>query len=319
MSEFSIIAEYFSRHALPAGELGVGDDCAIVSPPIGQQLVICVDTLVAGRHFPTDTPAHAIGYKAVAVNLSDLAAMGATPHSILLALSLPSVDTGWLHDFSDGLYQACDDFGVRLIGGDTTKSPTLTMSITATGFVQAGKAIRRDGAKLGDVICVSGRLGSAAFALHHANSPLQSALDYPMPRVLLGQRLADFAHAMIDVSDGLLQDLGHILTASNVRGELYLERIPLADTLAALGFNTAMNYALAGGDDYELCFSLSEANLAKFTALYPDTPIYPIGRITATQNPTQKITQNPHENAPLICYHNGVPFFVHATGFNHFA
>ncbi|OOR89652.1 thiamine-phosphate kinase [Moraxella caviae] len=320
MSEFSLIADYFSRHA-PNDGLGVGDDCAIITPPANQVLVACADTLISGRHFPIDTAPHAIGYKAVAVNLSDLAAMGARPHSILLALSLPSMDKAWLGEFSRGLYEICDEFGVQLIGGDTTKSPTLTISVSAFGFMTADKAVKRSGAKIGDVICVSGQLGSAAFALQNPNSPLQHTLDYPVPQVALGQILADFAHAMIDVSDGLAQDLGHILTASDVGAELYLEQIPLHPLLQTLPFETAMRHALAGGDDYQLCFTISPDNLEKLKNKHPNLPIFPIGKITKTRTQhtlIQNNTQNTVQNLRLICYHKGEIFPINAAGFNHF-
>ena len=163
MAEFSIIDTYFNRKTLSSIDLGVGDDSALLTPPPQQQLVICADTLVAGRHFPLDTNPHAIGWKSVAVNLSDIAAMGAKPHSILLALSLPQIDHDWLKGFSQGLFDCCDQFGVSLIGGDTTQSPHLTISVTALGWIEQGKSVLRSGAKVGDYICVSGTVGDAAF------------------------------------------------------------------------------------------------------------------------------------------------------------
>jgi len=177
MAEFSIIDTYFNRRNAHSVDLGVGDDSALLTPPPQQQLVICADTLVAGRHFPLDTDPHAIGWKSVAVNLSDIAAMGATPHSILLALSLPQIDHAWLKAFSQGLYDCCDQFGVSLIGGDTTQSPHLTLSVTALGWVDQGNAVPRSGAQPGDFICVSGTVGAAAVALDHLGHPLQKRLD----------------------------------------------------------------------------------------------------------------------------------------------
>ena len=202
MAEFSIIDTYFNRQKLSDDDLGVGDDSALVNPPPGHQLVICADTLVAGRHFPYDTSPHAIGWKSVAVNLSDIAAMGAKPHSILLALSLPQIDHAWLKGFSQGLYDCCDQFGVSLIGGDTTKGPHLALSVTAMGWIEAGKAVTRSGAQVGDLIVVSGTVGDAAFALQHLGHSLQQRLDYPTPRCELGHLLKGLAHSMIDISDG---------------------------------------------------------------------------------------------------------------------
>ena len=162
MAEFSIIDTYFNRQNFSAVDLGVGDDSALLTPPPNHQLVICTDTLIAGRHFPLDTAAHAIGWKSVAVNLSDIAAMGAQPHSILLALSLPQIDHDWLKGFSQGLYDCCDQFGVSLIGGDTTQSPHLTITVTALGWIETGQAITRAGAQIDDLIVVTGSVGDAA-------------------------------------------------------------------------------------------------------------------------------------------------------------
>ena len=257
MAEFSIIETYFNRQNKNAVDLGVGDDSAVLTPPHGQQLVICADTSVAGRHFPMNTHPHSIGWKSVAVNLSDIAAMGAKPHSILLALSLPQIDHAWLSDFSQGLYDCCDQFGVSLIGGDTTQSPHLTITVTALGWIEQGQAVQRSGAKSGDYICVSGTVGDAAYGLAHLGHPLQQRLDYPTPRCELGLALKGLASSMIDVSDGLAQDLGHILKASQVGASIELNDLPLSETLRYLQHEQRYQYALAGGDDYELCFTMS--------------------------------------------------------------
>ena len=285
MAEFSIIDTYFNRQTVTSTDvnsvdLGIGDDSALLTPPPNQQLVICADTLVAGRHFPLNTAAHAIGWKSVAVNLSDIAAMGAKPHSILLALSLPQIDHDWLKGFSQGLYDCCDQFEVRLIGGDTTQSPHLTISVTALGWIETGKAVTRSGAQVGDLIVVSGTVGDAAFALQHLGHPLQQRLDYPTPRCQLGEMLKGLASSMIDVSDGLAQDLGHILHASHLGAKIDLDLLPLRPELTVLDDQQRWKYALAGGDDYELCFTISQQNYAKLLQLQPDVTTTIIGKIT---------------------------------------
>lgn len=305
MAEFSIIDTYFNRQNKNSVDLGVGDDSALLTPPLQQQLVICADTLVAGRHFPLDTDPHAIGWKSVAVNLSDIAAMGATPHSILLALSLPQIDHDWLKAFSQGLYDCCDQFGVSLIGGDTTQSPHLTLSVTALGWVEIGKAVPRSGAKPGDLICVSGTVGDAAFGLKHLGHELQQRLDYPTPRCTLGQALKGLANSMIDVSDGLAQDLGHILKASQVGATLGLEKLPISPALQALNDEQRWQYALAGGDDYELCFTISPQNYEKLLQKHLDVSISIIGSI-----------QQQHG---LTFEKDGVDHSLQFNGYQHFA
>ena len=279
MAEFSIIDTYFNRQKLSDDDLGVGDDSALVTPPPGHQLVICADTLVAGRHFPYDTSPHAIGWKSVAGNLSDIAAMGAKPHSILLALSLPQIDHAWLKGFSQGLYDCCDQFGVRLIGGDTTQSPHLTLSVTAMGWIEAGQAVTRSGAQVDDLVVVSGTIGDAAFGLQHLGHPLQQRLDYPTPRCELGHLLRGLAHSMIDISDGLAQDLGHILKASQVGAVLNLNELPISPALKSLPESQQLQYALAGGDDYELCFTISRQNYEKLLQLQPNVKTTIIGTV----------------------------------------
>ncbi|WP_180049505.1 thiamine-phosphate kinase [Acinetobacter sp. YH12144] len=305
MAEFSIIDTYFNRQNINSVDLGVGDDSALLTPPPQQQLVICADTLVAGRHFPLDTNPHAIGWKSVAVNLSDIAAMGAKPHSILLALSLPQIDHDWLKGFSQGLYDCCDQFGVSLIGGDTTQSPHLTISVTALGWVESGQAVPRSGAQIGDYICVSGQVGDAAFGLNHLGHRLQHRLDYPTPRCLLGQQLKGLANSMIDVSDGLAQDLGHILAASHVGAEIELDQLPIDHDVKQLQQEKQWQYALAGGDDYELCFTISPQNYKKLLQLELDVNISKIGQIT----PNLGIRYNNH----------GVDQVIKFKGYQHFA
>ena len=305
MAEFSIIDTYFNRKNANSVDLGVGDDSALLTPPPQQQLVICADTSVAGRHFPLDTHPHAIGWKSVAVNLSDIAAMGAKPHSILLALSLPQIDHHWLKDFSQGLYDCCDQFGVSLIGGDTTQSPHLTITVTALGWIETGQAVTRAGAQVGDLICVSGTVGDAAFALQHMGHPLQKRLDYPTPRCQLGQQLKGLASSMIDVSDGLAQDLGHILKASGVGAVLQLDQLPISSDIARLEQEKKWQLALAGGDDYELCFTISPQNYHLLAQQKLDVNLTIIGQIT--------------KNLGLTFFQNGVDYSIQFHGYQHFA
>lgn len=305
MAEFSIIDTYFNRKNANSVDLGVGDDSALLTPPPHQQLVICADTSVAGRHFPLDTHPHAIGWKSVAVNLSDIAAMGAKPHSILLALSLPQIDHGWLKGFSQGLYDCCDQFGVSLIGGDTTQSPHLTITVTALGWIESGKAVTRSGAQPGDFICVSGTVGDAAYGLLHLGHPLQKRLDYPSPRCQLGQQLKGLASSMIDISDGLAQDLGHILDASNAGAIVHLESLPVSAEVAKLEQEKKWQLALAGGDDYELCFTISPHNYQLLMQQKLDVNLTIIGQIT--------------QNLGLTYLQNGVNCSIQFHGYQHFA
>ena len=324
--EFDLIGRYFSiqkgnQHFV---DFSIGDDCAISSIPSDCELVSCIDTLIAGQHFPLSTSAYAIGYKSVAVNLSDLAAMGATPYAILLGISLPAklAQDDWLKPFAQGIADICNRFDVELIGGDTTQSNTLTISVTALGFVPTGQAITRGGAKVGDIICVSGEIGSASFALQQilnaqeserhnialqsiALQPiaLQPALDLPVPQVELGQKLRGFAHSMIDISDGLGQDLGHILTASKVGAVVDLASIPTHPRLQALPNSDKWQHQLNGGDDYQLCFTMSEQNFVKFNQQFSDK-IFAIGKIVT-------------ENGLRLTYNNQ-PIEFSITGYQHF-
>ena len=303
MSEFSIISRYFHHLTEQDIAVGIGDDCAVLSPEPDQQLVSCIDTLVAGRHFYVDADAHAIGWKSVAVNLSDLAAMGAKAHSILLALSLPSLDENWLAGFSQGVADCCRQYAVQLIGGDTTQSPTLTISISAMGWVPKQQAILRSGAKPGDLIAVTGEIGSAAYALRYPNSSLQRSLDYPIPQLEYGQALRGYASAMLDISDGLAQDLKHLLDASQVGAHVDFEQIPRAEALCALALAEQQALVLAGGDDYQLCFTISPEKLAEFqqkTAFRP----YIIGRI--------------QQDRHYQFFHQQQPFAIQQLGYQHF-
>ncbi|MDH3902375.1 MAG: thiamine-phosphate kinase [Xanthomonadales bacterium] len=240
-------------------KLGIGDDAAVLEVPVGHYLVAATDTLNSGTHFPVNTSPFDIGYKCLAVNLSDLAAMGAIPRWALLSLSLPEAAPEWVHLFSEGFNTLAKPHNVRLVGGDTTSGP-LSISLTALGIIEPGRQLMRSGANPGDLVVVSGTIGGAAHALEmlQAGKPVaeQHLLDRPQPRVNLGQGLAGHASACIDISDGLLADLGHILRASACGARIELEKLPQTDTLAVLEDETRWDYQLSGGDDYELLFTL---------------------------------------------------------------
>jgi thiamine-monophosphate kinase len=271
MSEFDLIARYFTRAAAPGSQttvLGIGDDCALVQPSAGMQLAISTDMLVEGRHFFPAADALALGHKCLAVNLSDIAAMGARPLAFTLALALPAARDDWLGPFSTGLLALADLHGCELIGGDTTKGP-LTISITIFGEVPAGSALRRDAAQAGDDIWVSGTLGDARLALAgYRNEIALDAADQqaaglrmhrPTPRIALGLALRGIAHAAIDISDGLSGDLGHILQRSGVGAVLDVDALPAGPVLRRQARALQRRFTLAGGDDYELCFTAPSA------------------------------------------------------------
>jgi thiamine-monophosphate kinase len=263
LSEFDLIARYFSGRGARRDDvlLGIGDDAALLTVPAGRQLAAAVDTLVAGRHFPAHTGAFDIGWKALAVNLSDLAAMGATPAWATLSLTLPAVDEAWLQAFADGFFALADTHHVALVGGDTTRGP-LSITVQAHGHVAPGAALRRDAAAPGQALFVSGTLGDAACALRQLQAGdavdtfVLQRLNRPEPRVTLGESLAGVAAAAIDISDGLLADLGHILDASGCGATLWPEQLPTSATLQHLSREQREAYQFDGGDDYELCFSL---------------------------------------------------------------
>jgi thiamine-monophosphate kinase len=274
LSEFDIIARYFTGKGPCRDDvvLGVGDDAALLAVPAGRQLVVAVDTLVAGRHFPVHTPAFDIGWKALAVNLSDLAAMGATPAWATLSLTMPAVDEAWLQAFADGFFALADQYGVALVGGDTTRGP-LSITVQLHGSIQPGKALRRDAAAPGQALFVSGTLGDAAWALQQLKAAgtvdafALERLNRPEPRVALGELLAGVAAAAIDISDGLLADLGHILDASHCGATLWPERLPASASLQSLPRDQRQAYQFSGGDDYELCFSVAPERRAELEEL----------------------------------------------------
>lgn len=315
-SEFDLIRQFFTRET-PSAILGVGDDAALLVPTPGMQLAVSTDMLVEGRHFaPQDGPG-SIGHKALAVNLSDMAAMGATPRWVTLALALPAADEVWLRGFASGFFSLAQKFGVELVGGDTTRGP-LNICVQIIGEVPAGQASRRDGAQAGDEIWVSGVLGDAALALANLQRrvelmPLEAAsclprLRVPQPRVALGLALRGVASSAIDISDGLLADLGHILECSGVGAEIHFEALPLSEVASRyIEQEAVQNCVLAGGDDYELCFTAPSEKHAEVLAIAQQIglPLACIGRT--------------NESAGLNVLRAGLPMTIKATGYDHFS
>jgi len=316
MSEFDLIRRYFTR-ATPGALLGVGDDAALLQASAGNALAVSTDMLVSGTHFLPDTDPFLLGHKTLAVNLSDLAAMGAAPRWATLAIALPEADEAWLAQFSAGFFALADQYGVELVGGDTTRGP-LNLCVTIFGEVPAQQALRRSGAQVGDEIWVSGRLGDAALALAHLQdritlsaaelSACLPALHQPQPRVALGLALRGVATGAIDISDGLLADLGHILEASQVGAQLDFAALPTSPVLYGhLSSPLARQCVLSGGDDYELCFTVPAARHAELPEIAArlNLPLTSIGKIVAGRGCIV------HDAA-------GNPLNVEAGGYDHF-
>ena len=296
MNEFALIERYFKRAPRNADvRIGIGDDGAVIAPAPGLEYVMTVDMLVEGRHFRAGADPRGIGHKTLAVNLSDLAAMGALPRFVLLAGALPESDPDWVAAFMEGFDALAREYDVELIGGDTTRGPR-TLCVTAIGELPGGTAITRSGASPGDVVYVSGRLGDAALALaardgrvdieQSSLGALERRLDEPQPRVALGVALRGVASAALDVSDGLTGDLSHVLAASRVGASLALRALPMSDDLRQMmeggQRELALGCVLAGGDDYEICFTASPAmrERVESIALALSLPLTPIGAIT---------------------------------------
>jgi thiamine-monophosphate kinase len=312
--EFSLIARIRQRAAQRDDvALGIGDDAALLRPAVGHELVATADTLNAGVHFPPGTAPGDIGWKALAVSLSDLAAMGATPAWCLLSLSLPQADAAWLDAFLDGLLPLAAQHGVALVGGDTTRGP-LSIALTALGQLPAGTALRRDGARAGDDVWLTGVPGEASLALaqwragRFGEARLRARLDRPTPRVAAGLALRGLASACIDVSDGLAADLGHVLHASGVGATLALEALPVSAPLAALPDEARWQHQLAGGDDYELCFTAPAAQHDEVAR-----------RLSACGTPVTRIgTIEPHAGLRLL-RPDGRDWAPAVPGWQHFA
>ncbi|MHB1245786.1 MAG: thiamine-phosphate kinase [Sulfuriferula sp.] len=316
-SEFDLIQRHFTRTA-PNAVLGVGDDCALLQPGAGMQLAISTDTLVADVHFFADTDPHKLGWKSLAVNLSDLAAMGATPRWATLALTVPEVDDDWLAAFASGVFHCADQYGVSLVGGDTTRG-ALNLTFTVIGEVPPNQALRRDGAQPDDEIWVSGTLGDAALALAvlqgRANlttpdlATLALRLHTPTPRVELGLALRGLASSAIDISDGLLADLGHILSRSGVGARIEYALLPLGEIVHDYAAHPEFDACvLSGGDDYELCFTAPTAHHQALDEIATrlDLRLTCIGRIHA-------------EPGLNVCNAQGQVLDIRCTGYDHFA
>lgn len=291
MAEFDIIAKYFNRPA--QADVGIGDDAALIRVREGYQLAVSADMSVAGTHFFADIDPFAIGWKSMAVNVSDMAAMGAEPKWATLSIALPELDAAWLKRFSEGLFACADAFGVSLIGGDTTRGP-LNIAINIMGEVPFGHALQRSGALVDDDIWVSGALGCAALWLQHRLGRLElhaeelamfaEAMHHPQPRVALGLALRGIATAALDISDGMLSDLGHILKASQVGAVLDWQAIPTPVLQhSKVNESVLQQVALAGGDDYELCFTAPAKQRQALLALSGqlDVPLSRIGKVRA--------------------------------------
>ncbi len=317
MSEFDLINQFFKTSPVQRDDvlLGIGDDCAILSPPPGKSLAVSTDTLISGVHFPESSRAEDIGYKSLAVNLSDLAAMGAEPAWVSLAMSLPEANEKWLCDFMRGFNELAKKYNVALIGGDTTQG-ALSISVTITGFVDSKESLKRSQAKTGDFIFVTGSIGDAAIGLDIVLNKRQSSaslnycvqrLNRPQPQVKAGRLLSDFSVAAIDISDGLVADLSHICKASKVGASINIEQLPLsASTLDFYNQKPDWQTILSGGDDYELCFTCAEKDISEIKKCMKsnDINITCIGKITAGSN--------------VKCYLNNELITLNKIGYNHF-
>ena len=306
MDEFDLIRRYFQSDAQSPGVVvGIGDDGAILQTSPGTQQVQVTDTLVEGVHFPANVDAGDIGYRVVAVNLSDIAAMGARPRWMTLALTLWDKDESWVEEFAAGLLGAAAQYDVVLVGGDTTQGDSVVVTVHVTGEVSEGNAILRTGAQPGDTVFVSGTVGDAAAGLELirqdvSDGALAQRFLKPTPRIELGLALAGRAHAAIDISDGLVADLRKMLNASGTGAEIDIDTIPLSDALRArFDLDSAYQFAMTGGDDYELCFTAPAEAVADIGG------ITPIGAVT--------------ENSDLVCRRDSRIVEVDMSGYRHFA
>ncbi|RJG51551.1 thiamine-phosphate kinase [Motilimonas pumila] len=316
LSEFALIKQYFQQQSVSRKDVnkGIGDDCALLTMPVNTELAVSTDTLVADVHFFADVDPFTLGHKALAVNLSDLAAMGAIPAWVSLAITLPQAEQAWLESFANGFMGLAEYYDLQLIGGDTTKGP-LSITVTIHGHVPQGKSLRRDQAKPGDWLYVSGTVGDAAAGLAQLQQKLQlvqpeyfiNRLQQPSPRIMVGAALRPIASSCIDISDGLAQDLQHILDSSGCGAVVDLEKIPVHEHLKDLSFEQQIQLALAGGDDYELLFSVPEEKKSLLQSVQQQSgvPLTCIGRLQA--------------GAPTLTFkHLGQPQQLNLAGWDHF-
>lgn len=317
VSEFELIEKYFRKELGGFGvSLGIGDDCALLQPPAAKSIATSIDTLVGGNHFPKNADPELIAERALRVNLSDIAAMGAEPLWFNLGLTIPSADHHWLDGFSRGLYQAAHLYNCVLTGGDTTRGP-LSITIQVMGAVELDQALLRSNARPGDAIYVTGKLGDGAAAVAVIKQELQvgkAAFNYfmsryyrPTPRIVEGQLLLGIANSAIDISDGLMADLGHICRASGVGAKIDLERVPVSEALTKLASKEqVIKWALSGGDDYELCFTVPADNIDKVERLIEQNKLAAtaIGEIDRGDE--------------VVCLNKGKVLSVNKTGFQHF-
>jgi thiamine-monophosphate kinase len=315
MSEFDLIRNHLTGLGPLRDDviIDVGDDCALLDVPKDRQLAVSIDTLVGGIHFLVDCNPESVGYKALAVGLSDLAAAGAEPAWATLALTLPQADDAWLEAFARGFAALASEQDVRLVGGDITRGP-LSITVQVHGFVPVDHALRRGGAKPGDLVCVSGALGDAGLALAHLgrgepiDDYLRRRLERPTPRVALGEVLRGVATSAIDLSDGLLSDLGHILDASGCGARIELDRLPLADQVAgAVAASGDWSLPLASGDDYELCFTLAPCHAGELAILS-----------AAAGCPLTRIGEIDSQPGLRFVLADGRPWQAAGSGYDHF-
>ena len=322
LGEFELIRRYFVRSGAPARDpkvlLGIGDDAALLDVPKGADLAVAVDTIVAGRHFPEGSDPRSIGHRALAVNLSDMAAMGAAPAWATLALTMPGADSAWLEKFAAGLLELADAHSVALIGGDTTRGP-LTVSVQILGYLPHGSALRRGGGEAGNVLAVSGTLGDAAAGLALLQGPPAARLppaaraliqrfDYPTPRVQLGQAARGIATAAMDLSDGLIGDLPKLADACGLAAHVCIEALPLSSALrSSVSMSQARDWALAGGDDYELLFAVPSNRFTELKAA--------ADRLNLTLTPIGEL----HAGSGITWSINGEDFAPRVSGYDHFA
>jgi thiamine-monophosphate kinase len=312
LGEFELIARYFARQPARSDvRLGIGDDAAVLDVPSDRKLVVAMDTIVEGVHFPTGFDAVDVGYRALAVNLSDIAAMGAAPSWFTLSLSMPSSDEVWVERFAAGLFELADAHNVALIGGDTVKGP-LVVTVQIGGWVESDRWLTRSGARPGDLVVVSGVPGEAAgglailqraVPLNESVQRLRQRFTRPIPRVTLGRALRDIATAAMDISDGLLTDLDKLCAASHCGASIDVDALPTSSDLrATFDAATCVDYALAGGDDYEIIFTIPPSQLPRLATL--DVRCTPIGEIT--------------NDTHVTCRRGSTPFNAERRGYDHF-